>query len=114
MFTVSPVTWEDIAGAQENQLVLNHQFNNQLDKVKLIDTYVRAAVNEGTAIIRVGWNYRDTKRRELVKTYDYVECPEPNLEPLYDAINLVLNDPSQKQNLPEHVQRSIDATAELS
>ena len=112
MFTVNPVTWEDIAGAQENQLVLNHQFNNQLDKVKLIDTYVRAAVNEGTAIIRVGWNYRDTKRRELVKTYDYVECPEPNLEPLYDAINLVLNDPSQKQNLPEHVQRSIDATAE--
>ena len=112
MFTVNPVTWEDIAGAQENQLVLNHQFNNQLDKVKLIDTYVRAAVNEGTAIIRVGWNYRDTKRRELVKTYDYVECPEPNLEPLYDAINLVLDDPSQKQNLPGHVQRSIDATAE--
>lgn len=32
LFKVRPVTWEDRKAAQQNQLVLNHQFNNQLDK----------------------------------------------------------------------------------
>ena len=29
LFRVKPVTWEDRKAAQQNQLVLNHQFNNQ-------------------------------------------------------------------------------------
>lgn len=59
LFKVRPVTWEDRKAAQQNQLVLNHQFNNQLDKVHFIDEYVRAAVDEGTVIVRVGWESQE-------------------------------------------------------
>ncbi len=55
IFNVDPVTFEDKAGAVQNQLVLNNQFNTKLNKVKFIDDYVRTAVDEGTVIMRVGW-----------------------------------------------------------
>lgn len=53
VFNVTPVSWEDKSAAQQNQMVLNHQFNNQIDKTRFIDNYVRAAVDEGTVIVRV-------------------------------------------------------------
>ena len=55
LFSVKPVTFEDSFGATQNELVLNYQFNAHLNKIKLIDDYVRAAVDTGTAIFRVGW-----------------------------------------------------------
>ena len=53
MFTVSPRTFKDREAANQNSLVLNYQFSNQIDKVNFIDTYVRTAVNEGTVIARI-------------------------------------------------------------
>lgn len=55
IFKVNPVTYEDNYSAKQNELVLNHQFNTQINKVKFIDEYIRSAVNTGTSIIRVGW-----------------------------------------------------------
>lgn len=62
LFTVSPVTWEDKAGAHQNELVLNHQFNTRIDKVKFIDEYVRTAVDEGTVILRTGWQFEEEEQ----------------------------------------------------
>jgi hypothetical protein len=59
VFRVKPVTWEDKAAAQQNQLLLNHQFNVHLDKVRFIDEYVRTAVDEGTVILRTGWCFEE-------------------------------------------------------
>jgi hypothetical protein len=59
VFNVEPITFEDKAGAIQNQLVLNNQFNTKINKNRFIDEYVRAAVDEGTAIIRVGWDYQE-------------------------------------------------------
>lgn len=52
---VSPVTFEDGPSATQNELVLNHQFRTKLNRVKLIDDYVRTVVDEGTCILRTGW-----------------------------------------------------------
>lgn len=52
---VSPVTFEDGPSATQNGLVLNHQFRTKLNRVKLIDDYVRTVVDEGTCILRTGW-----------------------------------------------------------
>ena len=60
LFSVKPVTFEDDAPAKQNELVLNWQFNTKLNKVKFIDDLVRATVDEGTSIVRLGWR-RTTK-----------------------------------------------------
>lgn len=62
LFNVDPVTYEDKEAATQNQLVLNNQFNTKIKKVKFIDEYVRAAVDEGTAIVRVGWEFEEGLR----------------------------------------------------
>ena len=51
LFKVKPKTWEDRDAAMQNQLVLNHQMNTAIDKVRFIDEYVRAAVAEGTVVV---------------------------------------------------------------
>lgn len=61
LFNVSPVTWEDKRAAEQNQLVLNYQFNCQINKVKFIDEYVRTAVDEGTVIVKVGWEFEEVE-----------------------------------------------------
>ena len=61
IFRINPVTYEDNYSAKQNELVLNYQFNTQINKIKFIDDYIRAAVDCGTAIIRVGWEeYQDS------------------------------------------------------
>lgn len=55
VFTIDPVTYEDVTSAKQNELVINNQFNTKLDKINFVDTLVRRAVDEGTAAIRAGW-----------------------------------------------------------
>jgi hypothetical protein len=76
VFNIDPVTFEDKKGAQQNQLVLNNQFNTKLNKVKLIDDYVRTAVDEGTVIARVGWAFEEEERTRLEPKYTFVHSPE--------------------------------------
>ena len=52
---VTPITFEDTAGAKQNELLLNWQFRTKLNRVKLIDDFVRTVVDEGTCILRTGW-----------------------------------------------------------
>ena len=61
LFKVDPCTYQDAAAAKQNELVLNWQFRTKLNRVKFIDDYVRATVDEGTCFVRVGW------RRQTVK-----------------------------------------------
>lgn len=81
---VSPVTWEDKEAAIQNQLVLNHQFNNRLDKVAFIDEYVRTVVDEGTAILRVGWDFEEKEVEVEVPDVRYVV--DPSLGPMHQHL----------------------------
>lgn len=56
LFKVSPTTWDGEAAAKQNELVLNWQFRTKMNRVKFIDDYVRTTVDEGTCVLRVGWN----------------------------------------------------------
>lgn len=73
VFSVKPVTFEDAKGAKQNELVLNWQFRTKLNRVQFIDNYVRATVDEGTSIVRVGWHRTMTKVKEVVPVYKYTE-----------------------------------------
>ena len=48
LFSVAPTTFEDVKAAEQNETLLNYQFQNKINKVKFIDDYVRSAVDEGT------------------------------------------------------------------
>ena len=112
IFNVRPVTWEDRDAATQNQLVLNHQFNTQLDKTAFIDEYVRTAVDEGTVIVRVGWEFEE----ELVdKTVPIVEYRiNPELAPLHEHLaQMQAESPSQYEtDVPDELKTAHEMTKE--
>ena len=80
IFKAEPRGWQDKEAAYQNSLILNYQFNNQLDKVRFIDEFVRTAVDEGTAIIRVGWETEeDENGKEVVNQPTAEVCNYENV-----------------------------------
>lgn len=71
LFNVAPVTWEDKDAAKQNELMLNYQFNVHIDKTHFIDEFVRAAVDEGTVIVRTGWEFSEEEYEEEVPVVQF-------------------------------------------
>ncbi len=93
IFKVLPVTAEDVHSSKQNQLVLNNQFNNQLNKVALIDKMVRTGVNEGTVILKVSWESITTKVMKEYPIYELVPArTQEDVQLLQEASQ---TDPSQ-------------------
>ena len=81
LFKAEPRSWEDKKAAIQNQTLLNYQFNIKINKVRFIDNYVRAAVNEGTVICRVGWITKSHMETQRVPVYSYyaIQIPEQEI-----------------------------------
>ena len=112
IFNVKPVTWEDRNAAVQNQLVLNHQFNVAIDKIRFIDEYVRAAVDEGTVIVRVGWEFIE---EEYTGTFPKVEFRvNPDLGPLHEHLHQMMEEsPSEYEtDVPEELKQAHELTME--
>ena len=75
LFNVRPVTWEDRAAAQQNELVLNYQFNTHVNKVSFIDEYVRTCVDEGSVIVRTGWEYEEEEYEDDFPVFEFQVNP---------------------------------------
>lgn len=71
LFTIKPTTGEDEAAAKQNERLLNHQFNRTMNRVAFVDHFVRSAVDEGTVVVRTGWNRETRKIKKTVEVYDY-------------------------------------------
>lgn len=112
VFNVRPVTWEDKQSAIQNELVLNHQFNNRLDKVKFIDEYVRTGVDEGTIIVRTGWEAVEEEYTDDFPIVEFVVNPE--LQPLHEQLaQMKENSPSQyATDVPEELKQAHEMTME--
>lgn len=112
VFNIRPVTWEDREASQQNQLVLNHQFNTQIDKVAFIDEYVRTAVDEGTVIVRVGWEFEDREVNKEVPIVEYRINPE--LAPLHEHLEQMrIESPSQYDtDVPEELKTAHEMSVE--
>jgi hypothetical protein len=55
MFKIDPRTGEDADAANQNQILINYQWATKVHKVKLINDVTRNLVDEGTVIVKVGW-----------------------------------------------------------
>jgi hypothetical protein len=96
LFEVSPVTYEDDLGAKQNELVLNWQFRTKMNKVKFIDNFVRATVDEGTSIVRIGWKRVTVTIKEDVPVYEHYPIQdEQQLQMLQQALELQQSNPRQ-------------------
>ena len=112
VFNVSPITYEDSQAAVQNQLIINNQFNTKLDKVKFIDEYVRTAVDEGTVIVRVGWEFREEEQEVEVESWDFQPTNDPAaIQQLQEAIQVSQNDPEGfAQQVPPEMQQAVQMT----
>lgn len=109
LFKVSPVSWEDAQGAKQNELVLNWQFRTKLNRVKLIDDFVRATVDEGTSILRVGWNRITVKVPQNVPVYTHYEIGQEQLEPFQQALELKTANPqAYNETVPDNIKVAVD------
>ena len=85
MFIVNPVTYKDVDAAKQNMLILNKQFRTDIPKVKFINKYIRTAVNTGTVIVKLNWEYEKGIVTEEVPVY--TQTPEE----LYLALQQMVN-----------------------
>jgi len=108
LFKVSPTTWEDKKASEQNALVLNNQFNTKINKQRLIDEYVRAVVDEGTAILRVGWSFEEEPYEADEPIIEFRVNPEYG--PLHEElVQLKQNSPSEYvTNVPDELKQAHD------
>jgi len=78
LFNTSPQTFEDKEFAVQNGMLLNYQLNCRMDKVAFIDEYIRTAVDEGTAVVRVGWEFEEGKRKVYKDIMEMQPVVDPN------------------------------------
>lgn len=114
LFDVKPVTYEDQKGSVQNALVLNHQFRNKLNKVRFIDSYIRTNVNEGSAIIRLGWNRVVKQVPKDVPVWLYVEpYSQEQIDALDQAMALKQANPREyDEYVPEELKAAVEYTEE--
>ena len=112
VFNVRPVTWEDRDAARQNELLLNHQLNTRIDKVKFIDEYVRTAVDEGTVIVQVGWCFEEEDYEAEEPIVEFVVNPE--MAPMHEYLaNLRQESPSQwDTDVPPEIKEAHELTIE--
>ena len=110
VFNVKPVTWQDRKAAQQNQVVLNNQFNTQINKVDFIDEFVRTAVDEGTVILRTGWEFVEEEYEGTFPEVQYVINPE--FGPMHEQLaQLKQEDPGKYEvEVPEELQEAHQMT----
>lgn len=90
LFNIEPVTWEDVAAANQNALVLNHQINTKINKTQFIDNFVRAGVDEGTIIVKVGWETEERTERKRVPKVTFLV--DEQMAPLYQELDAMERD----------------------
>lgn len=119
MFEIKPRTGNDKAAANQNQIVINWQFDTKLDKVDLIDRFIRKTVDEGTSILRVGWERTTEKVTVERPVYEYYEMNEvehgEQLAILAQASEMYVSDPEAfdaDTSIPDDLKASVEYTME--
>ena len=112
IYQVEPTTFEDKQSAIQNELLLNYQFNNKVDKVKFIDEYVRTAVDEGTVICRIGWVSNEEEVEKEVPIYEFYPATDnAQIKALEPYAMVAQTDPiAFEANAPDHIKQAIQLT----
>lgn len=112
MFKLKPRTHQDVMSSRQNQTLLNYQWNNVIDKVPLVDELVRTAVDEGTVILRVGWEAEEQEVVTEVPIYDYFAATkQEQVQELQQAAVIQQQDPyAFDAHVPAHIKKALQLT----
>lgn len=121
LFQVTASSPKYINASFQNTLVLNYQFNTLIDKVHFINSLVRTLVNEGTAIVRVGWDIEQQYKEREIPVYEYVQADEQGVMLLVQIMEQITAEQEQTgvedsketdtfRNAPEDLQESLIAS----
>lgn len=110
LFKVEPVTFEDGPAARQNALLLNHQFRNKFNRVKFVDDFVRATVDEGTCIVRLGWKRSSVMvPKEIPVFTHYPIQDQTQADALQQALELKTADPrTYDEQVPPEIKACVD------
>lgn len=109
LFTVRPRTWEDQKAAEQTELLLNYQFDTVLNKTTFIDQYVRTATDEGTVIVRTGWERHEKTVKERVPEWGFFPITTPQQQSEFqEALDLRQRNFNEYLNMPEHKRQAVD------
>lgn len=114
LFKVSPVSFEDTASAEQNELVLNWQFRTKLNKIKFIDDYVRSVVDEGTCIVRTAWKRETVAYKKKVPVFTHYQiASEEEMQAFQEALVASQDDPRTfSETASEEIKAAIEFYAE--
>ena len=114
LISVLPRTARDKYAAEQNEIILNTQFNKIISKRQFFGKYCRVAATQGTVFVRVGWEYQEETRTVEYPVYNYVEATEEDMLVLQQAIQLQQEDHDQFLSLvPENVHKALEMTIEM-
>lgn len=111
MFEIEPLTWEDRLAAVQNALILNNQFNTQIDKVAFIDEYVRTAVDEGTVTVKVGWDFQEVIEEINAPVIELTVNPQM-AEVHQQVAEMRQANPAEYAQLPEELRVAHESSVE--
>ena len=70
----TPVTFEDVGAARQNELLLNYQFCREFDRYNFITKAIKVLDVDATLVVQTGWEYEDkevTRMAEAISTDDF-------------------------------------------
>lgn len=100
LFKISPVGGEDVGAAKQNALILNNQWSHKINKTKLVDDIARNIVDEGTVIVKTGW--------EVQEGIKMVEAEEPVYASAEESIAMMQQAIQAGELSPEKAQAMIE------
>ena len=103
MFEIRPRTWEDTKAAEQNALVINQQWATKINKVKLINDVIRYIVDDGTVIVKTGWEVEE-KLVKVMQDQPVYASPAESLMLMEQAVN------SGQMSMEEFQQRMMNGT----
>jgi len=69
----SPITYEDVPAARQNEILLNSQFCRQFDRYNFMTKVLKVLEVDATVFVQTGWEYEEEK---VVQEVDVIEIDE--------------------------------------
>ena len=108
LYKVSPVTHEDEQAARQNELLLNWQFRTKLNRIKFVDDYVRAVVDEGTAVLKTGWvRVAQTVKKMAPEMSLYPMQTQAEVAEFQQALQMRDEDPNSVEQLSMELREAL-------
>lgn len=114
LIDVKPRGYKDAKTANQNKLLLNYQWDNELNRVLFIDTLIRVFVDNGFVYTRVAWEFAEEPVKKEVPQWGFYPVDnEGQLLELQKYLMMQQEDSyAYEQHTPDEIKQAIQLTQE--